>query len=310
MGFFSSIAHGIASALPIVGGVSQEESSKQASQREYERQKEFAQNGLRWKVADAKAAGIHPIFAVGANTPTYSPQAAIGNDYGLSQVGQNIGRAIEAGQTRAERAQAFDLQARMGDAQIGLIDAQTDYYRALADRSSPAGIALDEIARQASGSTMALRSQSDQRSKPFPTTRSTDGVHSDDFIEEVTFVRNPKGQLWSLRNTQDFHDMNEDVPIAELVPWINGITWDMRAKLTREPIMVKGKWYAFNDREGYVPINIKTYKPYWKKWFIEKGSQELNRMHNPKTGSRGMRAFFGAQYALFFSHMWNFVFFA
>ena len=170
MGFLSSFASGLASAIPIVGDVAKQESLSKSSAQEYERQKEFAQNGIRWKVADAKAAGIHPIFAIGANTPTYSPQAAVGSDYGLSNVGQNIGRAIEAGQTRYERAQANALQARMGDAQIGLIDAQTDYYRALAAKASPYNETFDSIGRAAIGSNIALRSQSDQRSKPIPTT--------------------------------------------------------------------------------------------------------------------------------------------
>lgn len=172
MGFISSALKGFVSSLPIVGDVMSQESRSQSSAQEYERQKEFAQNGIRWKVADAKAAGIHPIFAIGANTPTYSPQAAVGTDYGLSQIGQNIGRAIEAGQTRYERAQANALQARMGDAQIGLIDAQTDYYRALAAKASPVDETLDSIGRAAMGSNIALRSQSDQRSKPIPTTQS------------------------------------------------------------------------------------------------------------------------------------------
>ena len=39
----------------------------------YAHQKEFAQNGIRWKVEDAKAAGIHPLFALGAQGATFSP---------------------------------------------------------------------------------------------------------------------------------------------------------------------------------------------------------------------------------------------
>jgi len=36
-------------------------------------QKDFAQHGIRWRVEDAKAAGIHPLAAVGAAGASYSP---------------------------------------------------------------------------------------------------------------------------------------------------------------------------------------------------------------------------------------------
>lgn len=301
--FFKGAGGGLISgAFDLVGGGISAITGNKAQDREYERQKEFAQNGIRWRVDDAKAAGIHPIFAIGANVPTYSPQAAVGTDFGLSKVGQSIGRAIEAKQTADERREANFVSNEIGRAQADYYRAAAENQRMQADYTGQRAVrdALDSMGRDFIG---GMGASSDRRIRTQPgqppslprsqSNRSQGGVQSDDFVEEVTFVRNPKGQLWSLRNTQDFHDMNEDVPIAEIVPWLNGITWDLRAKLTREPIMVKGKWYAFNDNEGYVPINIKTYKPYWKKWFTEKRSQELNRMYNPKTGARGIRSIYG-----------------
>lgn len=68
-------------------------------------QKEFAQNGIRWKVADAEAAGLHPLAALGAQTSSFSP-ISVGlespkSDFG--GMGQDIGRAIDAGSTGSER---------------------------------------------------------------------------------------------------------------------------------------------------------------------------------------------------------------
>lgn len=40
-------------------------------------QREFAQHGIRWKVADAVAAGINPAVALGASTHSYSPMAVM-----------------------------------------------------------------------------------------------------------------------------------------------------------------------------------------------------------------------------------------
>lgn len=56
--------------------------------RNYQAQKEFAQNSIQWRVQDAKKAGIHPLYAMG-NTPGYTPQ-----DSGYSDaVGGAVSRA-------------------------------------------------------------------------------------------------------------------------------------------------------------------------------------------------------------------------
>lgn len=74
-------------------------------------QKEFAQHGVRWKVADAEAAGLHPLAALGAQTNSFSNVVGGSgdtNDY--AAMGQNLGRSIDAGSTSGER------QDRMGAA--------------------------------------------------------------------------------------------------------------------------------------------------------------------------------------------------
>ena len=77
-------------------------------------QKEFAQKGIQWKVADAKAAGIHPLAALGAQTYNASPSmvgATPLQDSGssLAAMGQDIGRAIMQQKTNHER-QMMDIQ--------------------------------------------------------------------------------------------------------------------------------------------------------------------------------------------------------
>lgn len=75
-------------------------------------QKEFAQQGVRWKVEDARAAGIHPLAALGAAThsfaPSYHGPSAVQSGgsalaEGLSSMGQNVSRAAQAAQTQEER---------------------------------------------------------------------------------------------------------------------------------------------------------------------------------------------------------------
>nr|QJB19883.1 MAG: DNA pilot protein [Microvirus sp.] len=100
----------------VIGGIiSKEEGAHnrnqqdQINQRNYDMQTEFAKNSLRWKIEDAKAAGIHPLAALGAQgysaTPSY---ISSGPDNSMSNMarsmGQNISRAITATSTSHERA--------------------------------------------------------------------------------------------------------------------------------------------------------------------------------------------------------------
>lgn len=93
----------------------------------YEAQKEFAQHGIRWRVADAKAAGLHPLAALGASPLGFSPSfqsaaMSFGENYdgfadAAKSMGQYLGRAIEAKATEKERAEvaAYESEARKLD---------------------------------------------------------------------------------------------------------------------------------------------------------------------------------------------------
>lgn len=131
-----SIAGGV---LGLVGSAQSQKSAAALNQMNYEHQKEFAQNGIRWRVADAKAAGIHPLAALGTNTASYTPSGTIGStsDYSwLSDAGQGIGRAVEAGLSRKERA---DMQAKRE--QAADLDMQTK-------QAQLEGVQLDNQARK------------------------------------------------------------------------------------------------------------------------------------------------------------------
>lgn len=75
--------------------------------------KTLAKNQIQWKVADAKAAGVSPLYALGAPTMSYSGSVGGEPSLGstLSDMGQDIGRAVAAKQTAPERAvQALVLE--------------------------------------------------------------------------------------------------------------------------------------------------------------------------------------------------------
>jgi hypothetical protein len=64
----------------------------------------MAQNGLSWKVADAKKADIHPLYALGSPTNSFSP-SVIPMQNEMAGLGQDIGRAIDAGLSKKGRVQ-------------------------------------------------------------------------------------------------------------------------------------------------------------------------------------------------------------
>ena len=93
----------LAAGSSILGGILGANSA--AQQVKYQR--EFAQNGIQWRVADAQKAGIHPLYALGANTISYSPVATGDLGNGIAQAGQDLGRAIDSARTNNQRNDAY-----------------------------------------------------------------------------------------------------------------------------------------------------------------------------------------------------------
>lgn len=88
-------------------------------------QREFAQHGIRWKVEDAKAAGLHPLFGAGLTGASFSPSfqavpqsrpTRAPTDYSwLAQVGQLLGNFLN--QPEARPAQQAAAAATQGPTQ-------------------------------------------------------------------------------------------------------------------------------------------------------------------------------------------------
>ena len=109
MGFLDGGLGGIVGGVgSLIGGAIGGITSNSNANMNYNAQKEFAQNGIRWRVEDAKRAGIHPLYALGASTSSFSPVQSYGGDYGvgdaLRSFGQGIDRAAQAKMTKEERA--------------------------------------------------------------------------------------------------------------------------------------------------------------------------------------------------------------
>lgn len=109
----------ISAGASLIGGLLGKSSADKAAaqnmqiaQQNMQMQEDFAKRGIRWKVQDAKAAGIHPVYALGAPTHSFSPvsfSASADNSMGqaIASMGQDVGRAINATRTGKEREDAF-----------------------------------------------------------------------------------------------------------------------------------------------------------------------------------------------------------
>lgn len=111
MGIFSSI---IGAGASLIGGLLGKDSAEDAAKKNAALQREFAQNSLQWKAEDAKKAGIHPVYAMGA--PTYTPSSVFTGDNslgaGIAAAGQDIGRAIDTTRTAPQRLDAVARTAQ------------------------------------------------------------------------------------------------------------------------------------------------------------------------------------------------------
>lgn len=68
-----------------------------------ELQREFAQNGLSWRVQDAVRAGLNPLVGAGVSPQSASP-IAVNADFDAPALGQNISRAIHAASPESRRS--------------------------------------------------------------------------------------------------------------------------------------------------------------------------------------------------------------
>lgn len=132
---------------------------RKMAQKNIRLQKDFAQQGIRWKVEDAERAGIHPLYALGAQTTSfnpvtvgsasYSPQADTSMPNALANIGQDLSRAINTTRTQSERDLAYENTARALTLQkMGLenelLGSQLAKLRQTENPPLPAGVPIAE----------------------------------------------------------------------------------------------------------------------------------------------------------------------
>lgn len=121
-----------------------DDSAEEQGNINYERQKEFAQNSIQWRVNDAKAAGLHPLFALSGGGASFSPNpisVSDGTSIGIqpgaprgARDGAEARQSLKNAELLAEREQQSRHARTMSDIatdteQQALLRAQTDLVR-------------------------------------------------------------------------------------------------------------------------------------------------------------------------------------
>lgn len=102
----------IGAAGSLVGGQMNRRAYGDAAASSARYQREFAKKGLQWRVADAKAAGISPLAALGFSGANFTPMGADSSmGDAVANMGQNVGRAVSAMQTADERQFGQEMRA-------------------------------------------------------------------------------------------------------------------------------------------------------------------------------------------------------
>lgn len=233
-------------AANLIGGNRSNKFARGEANRQIALQKEFAQNGIRWRVEDAKAAGLHPLYALGASGASFSPvsvQDSVGP--AIQEAGQNLSRSIAATSTRAEQIMQ-DLAIEQAKANIKLTDTQRMALESEEARRRQAGTIAQESQHaafadmgQASG---AAKSEQAKIYTPMPNDAGT-ARGPTPLWRTFTLTTSPAGQ---------------DIPIV-LPGGMQGDAAEVLESLSESPVIM-----AIVVKE-----NIRRFGPSWGKWFTE-----------------------------------------
>lgn len=256
----------IDAGLAIYGGMQDRSSAEGINERNIAFQREFAeknlafmreaaQHGIRWRTEDAKAAGIHPLYAIGAPVFNPSPVSVSGSDVPVSgkhwastlaESGQDITRAMRATMGEGER-----LEDRLLHAQIARTEADTAYILSKTARENSA-----QIGPPLPGPVSGL-----VETEPLKPIASDPGRPGKEAwkVTDFTYAENADGSL-SLLPSKDWKDRGEDQWFPEVMwAWRNGLmpNWNPSAHYPDPTIYDPGpgkRWEWSYSRQAFVAV--------------------------------------------------------
>lgn len=187
------------------GGLSQVDL---ANLQNSELQERFARMGMRWRVEDARAAGLHPLAALGAQLPGASPSF-------MADQGEDVSRAFMATRSEGERGSMYgDMFAALQLENAGL---QNDLLRSQIVKMNQVGPGFPD----------ADPYYDPQASAPVVT--APGGLGTDPgVINETAWAMAPDGRSVSIVKSKDVTERVEDDFIQQILwavrnqalPWL------------------------------------------------------------------------------------------
>ena len=264
-------------------------------------QREMAQNGVRWKVADAQAAGVHPIFALGAPPFNPSPVAIAQSPNtawadALSDAGQNIGRAVDATRTQEERVDARmkqlqDLQIE--GARLDNLNKKADYDFRVAQTAAifkdqvgppwpdanvgmysgfPPGVGAPQngrLSRNPWGVSLPGQGNATGGVVDMPLERiGAGGPGEPGSVSDVGFLRTPTG--WSVAKSKDAQERLEDDIVGTLAHAFRNRIQPMLGfnRVTPDAPLPPGYEWVFDwDNQEYRQVPKDWFKRSWRDRF-------------------------------------------
>lgn len=218
------IGAGISAGARLLGGAMSNKSSQKVAAMNARMQRDFAQHGIQWRVADAKAAGVHPLYALGAQTHSFQP-TAVGDSFDfIGDAGQDIGRAISQASRGEEKVDAYTQQLRNLQLERGRLE--NDVLRARL--ASAVATASQGAQPPAPGSTFLIDGQSGSgavKTSPMARESANPGNTSQEAgtHTEVGFLRAPGGARSVVMSKDAKERLEEDV--------LGAISWNLRNRL-------------------------------------------------------------------------------
>lgn len=250
-GFLGNV---ISSVAGLVGASKDRSAAKQAATVDYQREKEFAQNSLSWRVSDAIASGLHPLVGAGINPAQYSgsPQM-VGSSFADSyaNAGHSIGRAVDSMRTSSQRSTAKKAESLMLEKaalENQLLRSQITHVQRASNPPLP-------------GDTYAIDGQSSSglvRNSPMHRSATVRGWSDPDSIGDVGWIRTPSGGVAKVFGA-DTKQRVEDSLLPEF-EWFfrNRLNPFTSGKANPNGVVPPPKgaigWRCSSARQEYVPV--------------------------------------------------------